>query len=132
MSRIRTVKPEFWTSEQISKISRDARLLFIGIWNFSDDSGIHSACPARLKAEIFPLDGDITVADVEDLLRELVDQDLIDKHEVNSKKYIRVTGWGKHQRIDKPTYRHPWPNGTIPADKSEFETLFEEHSTTPR
>jgi len=34
MARIRTIKPEFWTAEQVMELSRDARLLFIGMWNF--------------------------------------------------------------------------------------------------
>ena len=54
MSRIRTVKPEFWTSEQIIACSPIARLLFIGLWNFCDDNGVHPASYIRLKAEVFP------------------------------------------------------------------------------
>ena len=56
MSRIRTVKPEFWTSEQIIACSPIARLLFIGLWNFCDDNGVHPASYIRLKAEVFPPD----------------------------------------------------------------------------
>ncbi len=43
MARIRTTKPEFWSSAQIIELSRDARLLFIGMWNFCDDNGRHKA-----------------------------------------------------------------------------------------
>jgi hypothetical protein len=49
MARIRTVKPEFWTSEQVMNCSRDARLLFIGMWNFCDDGGNHPASAKTLK-----------------------------------------------------------------------------------
>ena len=41
MARIRTIKPEFWTSEQVVDCSPTARLLFIGLWNFCDDGGVH-------------------------------------------------------------------------------------------
>lgn len=34
MARIRTIKPEFWTSEQVMGCAPLARLLFIGLWNF--------------------------------------------------------------------------------------------------
>ncbi|KKK60207.1 hypothetical protein LCGC14_3026700, partial [marine sediment metagenome] len=39
MARIRTVKPDFWTSEDVAAVSRNARLLFIGLLNFADDVG---------------------------------------------------------------------------------------------
>lgn len=54
MARIRTVKPEFWVSEQVTSCSRGARLLFIGLWNFCDDGGVHAAEHKRLKSEVFP------------------------------------------------------------------------------
>ena len=37
--RIRTIKPEFWPSEKLAKASREARLLFVGLWSMADDSG---------------------------------------------------------------------------------------------
>jgi hypothetical protein len=49
MARIRTVKPEFWTSEQVMELSPLARLAFIGMWNFCDDAGVHTASAKRLK-----------------------------------------------------------------------------------
>ena len=57
MARIRSIKPQFWTSEQIAECSPNARLAFIGMWCFCDDYGIHPASPARLKMEVFPADG---------------------------------------------------------------------------
>lgn len=105
MARIRTVKPEFWTSEQIMDCSLNARLLFIGLWNFCDDSGIHPASPRTLKAEIFPSD-DISASDVERLVDELIAQGLLEKYEVAGDFYWIVTGW-HHQRIDQPTHKHP-------------------------
>ncbi len=56
MSRIRTVKPEFWTSEQVISCSPLSRLLFIGLWNFCDDNGVHPASYVRIKTEVFPAD----------------------------------------------------------------------------
>ena len=39
MARIRTIKPEFWTDEKVVTLPFEARLLFIGMWNFCDDEG---------------------------------------------------------------------------------------------
>ncbi|HMW57593.1 hypothetical protein [Accumulibacter sp.] len=113
MARIRTIKPEFWASEQIMDCSPNARLLFIGMWNFCDDAGIHPASPKTLKAEIFPSD-DISASKVEDLVGELIAQGLLERYEVAERPYWVVTGW-HHQRIDQPTYKHPQPDGTVPA-----------------
>lgn len=107
MARIRTVKPEFWISEQVMELSRDARLLFIGLWNFSDDGGNHPASPKSLKAEVFPGD-DLTAADIQRLVDEMSAQGLVFEYEAEGKTYWHVTGW-HHQKIDRPNCRHPAP-----------------------
>lgn len=105
MARIRTIKPEFWSSEQIMDLSPMARLLFIGLWNFCDDGGNHPASAKTLKAEVFPSD-DITSTDVQRLLDELSSNSLIVTYSSNSKDFWHVNGW-KHQKIDRPTFKHP-------------------------
>lgn len=108
MSRIRTIKPEFWTSEQVMECSPLARLLFIGMWNFCDDQGVHPASSKTLKAEIFPAD-DITIDAISNLVSELIKQRLVMEFENNFKKYWYVTGW-KHQLIKNPsTPKYPAP-----------------------
>lgn len=107
MARIRTVKPEFWTSSQIVECSPITRLAFIGMWNFCDDRGIHVADFRRLKMEVFPGD-EITAADVEYCVNELLVGGLLREYQVGDRTYWIVTGW-HHQKIDKPTYRHPQP-----------------------
>jgi len=112
MARIRSIKPEFWTSEQIADCSPIARLLFIGIWSFSDDAGVHPANIKRLKMEIFPGD-DISVDQVGALVAELMAAGLLVAYEGSGSQYWRVTGW-HHQKIDQPTYKHPDETGNIP------------------
>ncbi len=107
MARIRTIKPEFWTSEQVADCSPTARLLFIGLWNFSDDGGRHPASAKRAKMEIFPGD-DFTLFEIETLLNELLSAGLIVSYTVESQRFWQITGW-HHQKIDKPTYKHPEP-----------------------
>ncbi|MEO8401836.1 MAG: hypothetical protein ABI597_08600 [Gammaproteobacteria bacterium] len=114
MSRIRCVKPEFWTSEQILTCTRDARLIFIGLWNFCDDAGIHPASYVRLKAEVFPADN-CEISDIKRWINELIENQLIREYAVEEKLYWQVTGWKRHQRIDKPTYRHPAPLSSLKA-----------------
>lgn len=114
MARIRTIKPEFWTSEQITECSPNARLLFIGLLNFCDDSGVHPESVKRLKMEVLPSD-DFTTADVTGMVEELLSAGLLELYSVADKSYWRVTGW-RHQKIDQPTFKHPLPDGLIPTN----------------
>jgi hypothetical protein len=128
MARIRTIKPEFWVSEQIGNCSRDARLLFIGMWNFCDDQGVHPAKTMTLKAEVCPQDDDITSAKVAVWVQELVSVGLVAEFESEDCRYWHVTGWSKHQRIDRVTNKHPPP----PESSSSPRRALDVHSTTAR
>jgi len=127
VARIRSVKPDFWSNEKVVECSRDARLLFIGIWNFADDSGVHVASPRTLKMEIFPGDN-ITTEDVWNWIEELILVGLVVRYEVDGKQYLRVTGWD-HQRIDKPCYKHPLEDGKVPTNPGQFRRGVVEESS---
>ena len=86
MARIRTIKPEFWTSEQIVECSPIARLLFIGMWNFCDDGGNHPASHKTLKMQIFPGD-DISISQIESIVCELLRAGLISEYTANGRQY---------------------------------------------
>ena len=110
MSRIRNIKPDFWISEQVIKCSPTARLLFIGLWNFADDHGVHPNSFLKIKAQIFPADP-FSLDEIKDMLQELIDNDLIIEYDVDGKEYLMIITWRKHQKIEKPTYKYPLPNG---------------------
>lgn len=100
MARIRTIKPEFWTSEQVMDCSTIARLLFIGLWNFCDDAGRIGASPKQIKALVLPAD-DVSADDVRRMIDELTSNGLLVRYVVDGKEYLQVTGWS-HQKIDRP------------------------------
>ena len=103
MARIRSIKPVFWDDSKLSKISRDARLLFIGIWSFADDLGVVIAEPAFLKARIFPYDN-LTIAEVEKWLSDLLKFGFIVSIEHKGERFFVICNFAKHQRIDKPNH----------------------------
>lgn len=120
MARIRTIKPEFWTSDQITACSIPARLLFIGIWNFCDDAGRHAASAKQVKAEVFP--SDLTVPTVSKLIEELVKVGLLVLCETEDGKFFyQVTGW-HHQVINRPQ------KPRFPAGKQVIHGVFSESS----
>ncbi|WP_342616968.1 hypothetical protein [Rhodoferax sp. GW822-FHT02A01] len=116
MARIRSIKPEFWVSEQVAECSPNARLTFIGMWNFCDDRGVHPAKPKTLKAELFPMD-DVTSIAIAEWVNELIAVGLVAEFEHADASYWHVTGWGKHQKIDKPSYKYPAPETAENSDK---------------
>ena len=124
MSRIRTIKPEICTSDQITNLSRDARLTFILMWMFCDDGGIHPASLKRLKREIFP-DDSITIYELGLWVAELTREGLLLQYEAEGKEWWQVTGW-HHQRIDRPTLRYPSPPGS--GDSTSTRRALDEHS----
>jgi len=111
MARIRTIKPDFCTSEQVVECSRDARLLFILMWCFCDDAGRHKASVKKLRMECFPGDA-LGDAEVTQLVDELIREELIEEYEVDGKRYWQVLGWD-HQKIDNPTVKHPNTDGCV-------------------
>ena len=123
MARIRSIKPEFWASEQIGDCSSNARLLFIGIWNFADDRGVYPEKPKQLKAHVFPFD-DITGAQVSGWIGELLRVGLLRRIEDKGILYLVVTGWKTHQKIDRPQKKWVYPN---PED---FPEQFDEGSSS--
>jgi hypothetical protein len=106
MARIRTIKPEFWTSEQVVDCSPIARLLFIGMLNFCDDAGRHIASTRRLKMEVFPAD-DLAAEDIAGMIEQLIKAGLLVAYENGGERFWEVTGWDRHQKIERKTVRHP-------------------------
>lgn len=128
MARIRSIKPDFWHSADVCALSRDARLLWIGLWNFADDYGNGDARPQQVKIQVFPGDDDISSIDIACLMLELDKSDVgFRLYEVNGKPYFNIPeeSW-KHQKIDKRSKaKFPEPTDTFPS-------LFAEYSQSTR
>lgn len=126
MARIRTIKPEFFTSAQIAECSTSARLAFVGMWCFCDDNGIHPASAKRLKMEVFPGD-DISESGVQSFIDELINNDLLIEFVHEKQAFWCVTGFKRHQKIDRPNPKYPTPDS--PGSTTARRT-FVEHSTS--
>ena len=99
MARKRMIDPKFWTDDKIMDLDPLTRLLFIGIWNFADDSGIHLNNSKVLKAEIFPCD-DIQISEVQQMKDQLVALRMI---ELSKDDYLfRIRNWEVYQKINRP------------------------------
>lgn len=132
MARIRTIKPELWSSGQIGDCCLSARLTFIGLLNFCDDNGIHSDSSRRIKAEVFPQDVDVSADHVATWVEELCRAGLVARYSAHGEPYLIVTGWDRHQKIERPTYRHPAPDGTVSKISPEVRRHIAEASARVR
>ena len=103
MARIRSIKPEFWTSESIGRLSRDSRLLFIALWNLADDSGRIRGSLAYLSGAAFPYDDDARGL-IGGWLDQLEREKMIRRYRgPDGNSYIDIPKWREHQKIDKPS-----------------------------
>lgn len=123
--RIRSVKPEFWRSEDIASLSIADRLLFIGLWSYVDDSGVGVDRLALISADLFAADlerdPEEVYGRVRGGLRELSDRGLITRYEVDGKRYLHITKWRLHQRIEKPTKsRYPLPDEAVTCGNTDL------------
>lgn len=113
MARIRTIKPEFFTSLTVAGLPLAARLTFIGLWTHADDEGLCVDDTRLIRAAIWPLD-DRLLSDIADDLKTLADADLIIRYEIDGRSYLAIRGWHEHQRINRPTVsRLPRPELAI-------------------
>ena len=73
MARIRTIKPEFFTSEDIVSLSPLARLLYIALWREADKEGRLVWKPLTFKLRYLPGDS----CDIHALCKEILDRGLV-------------------------------------------------------
>lgn len=104
MARIRTVKPEFWSSPNMAGANPWGRLLFIAMWNWADDTGRGTANIKELAAFAFPHDDDPeapTAAELPSLLAEIRGRFGVVFYEVDGRRFYAIPSWDKHQRNER-------------------------------
>lgn len=115
MPRIRTIKPEFWSSPDVARASAVARLAYIGMWNWADDYGRGTLNLKELEGFIFPNDDikELSVGTSENfrrVVKEVVDTFGIIIYEVHGRTYYAIPTWSDHQRTErKAKSKYPAP-----------------------
>ena len=112
MARMRSLKPEFWDDEELAtSTSRDARMLYQGMWNFADEHSRLRGDPRYLKGKIFAYEDDLTAGDIAKLTEELVQAGRVVRYRVGNGHYLFLPKLHKHQRLepDKVPSRLPAP-----------------------
>lgn len=94
MPRTRSIKPGFFTNDQLAEIEPLGRLLFAGLWTQADRDGRLLDRPRKLKAELLPYDD----CDADALLAQLAARGFIMRYVADGVALIQVVTWGKHQQ----------------------------------
>jgi hypothetical protein len=113
MARMRSLKPEFWTDEELAcQLTRDERFLYVGLWNLADEHSRLRGDPRYIKGQLFPYDDDITPDYIEKMLGNLGALGKVHPYRVGPGRYLFLPKLGKHQRLetDKVPSRLPGPD----------------------
>ena len=100
--RIRSIKPEFWESESLGRVSREARLLFIGLFSCCDDHGKARASSRLLASRLYPYDED-AFKKLPQWMAELQKEGCVRLYVAAGESYLDIPKWANHQKIDKPS-----------------------------
>ncbi len=101
MARIRTIKPDFFADEKLSKLKRDVRLLYVGMWVFSDDYGTVRSNPIWIKSNVYPYDEELRVNDVKLWLDALVKARMLEPFCYNGEGFYNIRTFDTHQKVEK-------------------------------
>lgn len=123
MPRIRTIKPEFWSSPDTAQASPLARLTYIAMWTWADDYGRGTLNLKELEGFIFPNDdvaelaqgtSDTTQgssAQFRDTVKEVVTVFGLNVYEVDRRTYYEIPSWDDHQRTERKAKKcNPTPD----------------------
>jgi hypothetical protein len=116
MARIRTIKPEFFTSDDICALSPLARLLYVGLWCEADREGRLVWTPGVLKRRYLPDDD----CDVEQLAGELIARGLVVPY---GGRFAVIPSFTRHQHVNvkEAASKLPAPDGQLPQGRESEE-----------
>ena len=97
MARIRTIKPDFFMSEDIGGLTVKSRLLYVALWCHADREGKMKYSPVALAAQTMPYE----MADFKKCIGELIQKGHILEYEAETRKYLFIPTFLEHQRPHK-------------------------------
>ena len=102
MPRKRMIDPGIWQSEDFSKLSTLAKLVFIGLFSNADDHGRGRAKAVYIKSILFPYDEGIRVIDVDKTLSEIGSNMSVTFYLRDENEYYSLDNWKIWQKVEKP------------------------------
>jgi hypothetical protein len=134
VARIRSIKPEFFTSEIVASLPLSARLTFIGLWTYVDDNGVGLDNERLILAAVWPLEEDIVqaVQRTREDLRSLSGAGLVTRYGDGRRRLIHISSWEEHQKVSHPRKpRYPLPTSPLSSTNGALESFGKSSGAAP-
>jgi hypothetical protein len=121
MARIRTIKPELWTSEDFCRLSAVGSLTFLALIGHADDEGRVKTTPQHVAKQM--LHGSASSNAVARQLQRMQQLGMIQTYTTNGGDFIALSNWHLHQRVDHPSksnYPEPGQQSLLPVENPPF------------
>lgn len=128
MARIRTIKPEFFTSPDTAKASIEARLFYIALWCWADDWGVGEANMNALLGFAFPEDDEKTRKEIQSLCKEVANTYGTLFYENNGRYFYQIPAWEDHQKTQRRAKRRN-PTADDPGSRPD-KRIYDKHATS--
>ncbi len=92
--RSRVIKPDYFQDKDVNKLNEKDQKLFIGLWTLADKNGMLEYIPEVISGFIFPYH---TKYNIPKMLENLENSGFIEIYSKESKEYLRVVNFQKHQ-----------------------------------
>lgn len=114
MARIRTIKPDFFSDEDIAELPFEIQRFYIGLWTEADKSGRMEDRPRRLAVKLmayYPKFDAEKALDVLTQPKKYSDGNLsfVQRYTVNGCRYLQIIAFNEHQRP-----HHTEPDSVLP------------------
>lgn len=123
--RIRSTKPEFWTSKRIASVEWEARLVLKALESYVDDNGVGKFDMELICTDTFPRDlmrsPQATYLRVQEAVSSLKQAGLVWIYEHDGSELIYISFWESVQYINRASKgRLPRPDGTLEYGDSQI------------
>lgn len=130
MARIRTIKPDFFSSPDTASASYKARLLYIAMWCWADDYGVGRTNLQGIAGFAFEHD-DTSASELQTLLSEVQTCFGVVFYSVGGRYYYSIPSWDDHQKTQRRANRRdPGPDHPEAAPDQRFNGVLEPSGRT--
>jgi len=112
MARIRTIKPEFFTSPDVAQVDFPVRIFYQALWCWADDFGIGETNLNGLLGFAFPDSDGFSAQDLRRFCADCAQHFGITFYTVRGRHYYAIKSWDAHQKTERREQRrkHPTPD----------------------
>jgi hypothetical protein len=134
MPRIRTLKPEFFTSPDVGAVDFPVRIFYQALWCWADDFGIGETNLNGLLGFAFPDSDGFSAQDLRRFCADCAQHFGITFYTVRGRHYYAIKSWDAHQKTERREQRrkHPTPDDPDATPDQRIHGCAESAPTTPR